>query len=46
MQSRPIAYAEGAYQSFAEAKPIIISPGDFSGAGKEYRYPLGEGLFC
>ena len=21
-------------------------PGDFSGAGKEYRFPLGEGLNC
>ena len=28
------------------AKPIMICPGDFSGAGKEFRYPLGEGLNC
>lgn len=28
------------------AKPIMICPGDFSGAGREYRYPLGDGLNC
>ena len=28
------------------AQPILISPGDFMGSGKEYRYPLGPGLNC
>ena len=27
-------------------KPIIISSGDFTGAGREYRYPLGPGYNC
>ena len=27
-------------------QPILICPGDFTGAGKEYRYPLGPGMNC
>ena len=39
---------EGSHQrqSDYKPKPILICPGDFSGAGKEYRYPLGQGLNC
>ena len=37
----------GAYApSFADAKPILICPGDFAGNGREYRHALGEGLYC
>ncbi len=27
-------------------EPIMICSGDFTGAGKEYRYPLGPGMNC
>ena len=27
-------------------EPILVCPGDLTGAGKEYRYPLGPGMNC
>ena len=44
-QQTPMGASIG-YKSFADAKPILVQPGDMNGIGKEYRHPLGEGLYC